>query len=72
MFGLAYKFSAQQYGDDSKQLAEISENMGMIYTELNDFKTALEKYDKALLIRKGINCYSDEYEKTIELIQDLY
>lgn len=65
MFRLAYKFSEQQYGDDSKQLAEISENMGMIYTELNDFKTAMEEYDKSLLIRKGINCYSDEYEKTI-------
>ena len=37
----ALKLREEQYGEDSSKVAEINEMMGIIYTELNDFKTAL-------------------------------
>lgn len=54
----------EQYGEDSDQLAEVEENMGMIYVELNDFITAMIEYEKAFKIR-SVNPYSAEYRNVI-------
>ena len=35
------KLRQEQYGEDSSKVAEVYELMGIIYTELNDFKTAM-------------------------------
>jgi hypothetical protein len=52
-------------------VAEINEMMGIIYTELNDFKTAMIEYDKAFKLR-SIETKSPEYFNVLELIHELY
>jgi tetratricopeptide (TPR) repeat protein len=47
----ALKMRESQYGEDSSKVAEINEIMGIIYTELNDFKTAMIEYEKAFQLR---------------------
>lgn len=49
----ALKLREAQYGEDSSKVAEINEIMGIIYTELNDFKTAMMEYDKAFQLRSA-------------------
>lgn len=41
--------------------------MGIIYTELNDFKTAMNEYEKAFKLRSG-EPTSPEYFNVLELI----
>jgi len=45
--------------------------MGSIYTDLNDYKTALSEYEKAFRVR-CTNPISPEYENILDLIHDLY
>ena len=35
------KLRMEQYGEDSDEIAEVLENMGAIYVEVNDFITAM-------------------------------
>lgn len=44
MFETALKLRMEQYGEDSEQLAEVQENMGIVYVELNDFITGMLEY----------------------------
>ena len=61
----------EQYGEDSDEIAEVSENMGAIYVEVNDFITAMIEYEKAFKIRAS-NPYSPEYRNVIDMIHELY
>lgn len=71
MFLVSYHLRNQQYGEDSEQLAEVNENMGIIYLEMNDFVTAFQQFELAFNIRQG-NPYSDEFNNVMELIDELY
>lgn len=44
MFETVLKLRMEQYGEDSEQLAEVQENMGIVYVELNDFITGMLEY----------------------------
>lgn len=48
-------------------MAEINEMMGIIYTELNDFKTGMIEFDKAFRLRV-IEPKSAEFFNVLELI----
>jgi hypothetical protein len=48
-------------------VAEINEMMGIIYTELNDFKTGMIEFDKAFKLR-AIEPKSAEFFNVLELI----
>jgi hypothetical protein len=52
-------------------VAEINEMMGIIYTELNDFKTGMIEYEKAFKLR-AIEPKSSEFFNVLELIHELY
>lgn len=71
MFETALKLRMEQYGEDSEQLAEVQENMGIVYVELNDFITGMLEYQKAFKIRSS-NPYSPEYRNVVDLIHELY
>lgn len=71
MFEMALKLRMEPYGEDSEQLAEVQENMGLVYLELNDFITAMIEYEKAFKIRSS-NPYSAEYRNVVDLIHELY
>jgi hypothetical protein len=52
-------------------VAEINEIMGIIYTELNDFKTAMLEYEKAFQLRSS-EPYSPEFLNILDLIHELH
>lgn len=67
----ALKLRESQYGEDSSKVAEINEIMGIIYTELNDFKTGMLEYEKAFQLR-SVEPYSPEFHNVLDLIHELY
>lgn len=71
MFEEAAKKRMEQYGEDSEEIAEVLENMGIIYVEINDFITGMMEYELAFKIRSS-NPYSAEYRNLLDLIQELY
>lgn len=64
MFEKALKSRLDQYGEEEKEIAEVNENLGIIFMELNDFKTAMTEYEAALRIRSS-NPISPEYRNLI-------